>query len=702
MKLFRCLMIVCLLATAACRLGPEGGISWDSELLAPIAYTKLGVFDAVSDSLFEASSDGLLRITYRDTLSNTYLGETFTLPDTTLDLTVGLDTLTLSSDTIAERVTLRNLANQLVASGDPLGALLLASDGQTLPFPGIDNQSSGAIPVPVSDRFEFAILESGRLTISIENQFPTDLENVIFRISNFLGGDDIVRDTFGVIPAGQTRTREYDLAGKEIENALVGELVNLDLAAGPPPAQLVTIDLDDYVELRLVAEELRASEARAIFPAQVILDTIRNTTYNNFSGDFDAVELTKVLVKSGRIEAYALSTVQDSVLFEYALLGARGADGTVPRIRLKMPPAPSDNEAVERTEIFELDGFELDLTGEGTTFNTLQEQIIVTLLESGKLVTLNQEDSVSVSFGLLDLEPIYVEGYIGQQRIEFTGEESLDDLFGDLAVDRIRFSEAQASLVLGNSIGVDAQVELRDFTAINSQSGQRVKLTGSPLLAGPIEVLGPNLPDTNGMVMTPVLFTPQNSNVSLFAGTLPDRIEYDLTVATNLNAQPGVRDNFATDNSRFSAFIDLELPLAGVVDRLRLRDTVEADWSSIESPEQVQRGKLSLLLENDFPLEVRVTVTLLDQNNEPITTLIEGRSLAAALVGADGRTTQAASSVIDIEASSEQIEDWTARTRSVMLDFTLNTRPQGQSVRIYADYQIAAKLTGQFTYRVSN
>jgi hypothetical protein len=612
---------------------------------------------------------------------------------------VGLDTLTLSSDTIAQRITLRDLANQLSAAGNPLGDILIASDGGTLPFfPGLQGQSSGVIPVDVSDFFEFAILDTGTMVLTIENRFPVNLENVIFRISNLTAGDDIVRDTFPLIPKDQSVTRSYNLAGKEIESQLIGELVNLDLAAGVA----IPIDLDDYIEIRLVAKDLRARSARAIFPEQTIVDTVRSTTYNNFSGDLASIELTKVLIKSGRIEAFARSTIQDSVLFEYSLLGAVGQDGSVPTIALKMPPAPGPDAVVERREIFELDGFELDLTAGGTTFNTLQERIVVSLLESGNLVTLDQSDSVEVSFGLLDLDPVYIEGYIGQQRIDFAGSETLDDLFGDLDVERVRFSEAQASLVLGNSIGVDAQVELRDFTATNSRTGQRVKLTGSPLLAGPVNVLGPDLPDTNRLVLTPITFTPQNSNVSLFAGSLPDRIDYDLTVFTNLNGQPGVRDNFATDSSRFVAYIDLELPLAGVVERLRLRDTVATDWSGIVSPEELQSGTLKLLLDNEFPLEVQATATLVDENYQEITRLIDDGILLAAPVGSDGRTTEATRSVIETSASQAQIEEWTSRTKFVILTFEVNTRPNDQSVRIYADYEVLARLTGQFAYRVNN
>lgn len=699
MNPLRFLVILCLLWLAACRLGPQEGLSWDTDITAPIAYTRLGVFDAIPDSAFGQDGNGLLRVTYRDTLSNTFLGETFTLPDTSLTIGVSLDTLSLSSDTIAQRVTLRDLANQLVASGDPqgLGTLLIQNDGGTIPlFPGLPGQSSGVIPVPASDLFEFAILEAGTLVLSIENQFPVDLENVIFRISNATQGDDIVRDTFAVIPAGQTATEQYDLAGKEIESQLEGELVNLDLA----PGFNVPIDLDDYIEIRLVAEDLKAQSARAVFPEQTILDTVRTTTYSNFSGDLSNIELTKLLVKSGRIEAYARSTVQDSVRFAYSLLGAVGQDGTVPRIELKMPPAPGPDDFVERTEIFELDGFELDLTAEGTTFNTLKEQIIVTLLESGRLVTLDQEDSVFVSFGLLDLEPVYVEGYIGQQRIEFQGSEALDDVFGKLEVDRIRFDEAQASLVLGNSIGVDAQVELREFTATNSRTGQRVKLTGSPLLAGPVNVLGPDLPDTNALVLTPVVFDAQNSNVSLFAGTLPDRIDYDLTVRTNVNGRPGLRDNFATDSSRFVAYVDLELPLSGVVDRMRLRDTIDTDWSSIASPEEVQRGTLKLLLDNEFPLEVVGSATLVDADFNELTRLIDRFTLLPAPLGPDGRTTEASRSALEIDATREQLDTWLNETVFVVLSFELNTRPANESVRIYADYGLSARLTGQFQYRV--
>jgi len=689
--------ILPLLLLASCQLR-DTSFSWQTDLLTPIAYARITANDAIGDSLLGTGGDDVLKITYRDTISSAFLGETVTFPDTSIDLSVTLDTLTLSSDTIRQRVTMLELGQQLADQGNPIGDLIINNNPANLPAilptPGL---SSGVIDVDASDFFEFAELESGELVITIDNQFPLGLRNVIFSIRNKnLPGPELVLDTFEIIPAGTSVTETYDLSGKEVESELEGELTNLDIDGSLTP---VTLRHEDFIELSLVAKNLRAKTATAIFPAQTIVDTIRGTTYN-FTGDQEGVELTKFIVQSGRIEAQAISSVQDSIQFFYRLVGATGLDGSNPEISIKLPPAPPGGIITE-SRIFDLDGFVLDLTADGTTVNTLLEQIKVDLLFSGNLVTLNQEDSVSVSFSLLDLEPVYVEGYIGKNTLELEGKETLD-VFGNLDIDKIRLSEVTADIVLANSIGVDAEVVLKDFSARNSQTGERVKLASDQLVAAPVVVAGPDLPDTTGIVTNTISFTPENSNITRFASTLADEIIYDLEVITNYNGQPGVRDNFATDSSRLSAYFDIQLPLAGSVNGLTLADTVAVDWSEVESPEELEEGLFKLLIENEFPIQTVVTATLIDEEGQPITILLKDQVIPAAPLGDDGRTLTPETTIIELELNQEQLNDWLTRAKQVAFRFELDTKPDDTAIRIYADYGITARLTAQFGYGLSN
>ncbi|MEL7341654.1 MAG: hypothetical protein AAGM67_14335, partial [Bacteroidota bacterium] len=266
-KIYLFLLAFCAtLLVHSCRLNPAEGLRWDTDLLAPIAKSEVGISDLIPDSLTQVGSDQLVSLILRDTFASTRLIDLVELPDTSVDITVSLDSLVLASDTISQSITLAEIARQLEAQGNAAGALILSNQGGTLPFvPAVEDIGSGPIEIDASDFFQSAVLDSGELVLSIQNELPLAIQNVILNVSNQnLPGPAIVVDTFAIINPSQTVTRSYDLAGKQIESQLVGELVNLDIAAG----LLVPIDTNDFIQVRLIAQNLQAKTATAVFPEQ--------------------------------------------------------------------------------------------------------------------------------------------------------------------------------------------------------------------------------------------------------------------------------------------------------------------------------------------------------------------------------------------------------------------------------------------------
>ncbi|MEO0469635.1 MAG: hypothetical protein AAF206_08455, partial [Bacteroidota bacterium] len=63
-----------LLLLQACRFNPSDGLSWNTDLLAPIAKSEVSITDIVQDSsILSTGNDQLLRLTVRDTLAQTSL-----------------------------------------------------------------------------------------------------------------------------------------------------------------------------------------------------------------------------------------------------------------------------------------------------------------------------------------------------------------------------------------------------------------------------------------------------------------------------------------------------------------------------------------------------------------------------------------------------------------------------------------------------
>ena len=100
----------------ACKLDPNEGINWDADLLTPIAYGSVTIDDLVGDSsFFQAGSNNEAILIFRDTLASTNLSELVSLPDTSLNFVATLDSLALAANLIEQRVSLADIARQLIA-----------------------------------------------------------------------------------------------------------------------------------------------------------------------------------------------------------------------------------------------------------------------------------------------------------------------------------------------------------------------------------------------------------------------------------------------------------------------------------------------------------------------------------------------------------------------------------------------------------
>lgn len=684
-----------LLLLPACQLQLDESIKWDTDLLVPIAYSTVGIEDVIQDStLLSVNGDNTLSVIYRDTIASLVLSDLIDIPDTTESIVVTLDSLSLSPDSIVETITLGALARQLVASGDANGQLILDAHGTTLfAVPAIDGLTSGLIDIDASDFFEFADLSEGTLDLKIRNELPLALTDVHIRVGNKILGNNILTDTFLVIPARDSVLESYNLANETVESTLEGEMTNLNIQS----ALGVPVDTNDFVQIILRARDLKAYEATAVFPQQTIIDTVRSNLYK-FPNEYADVQLSLLKIKSGRIQAKMTSTIQDTIRFAYELISAT-RDGQTPGVVVKINPASAGGVAIQEAS-FPLDGFVVDMTRNGTpgVFNSFFEKISVDLLYSGNLVNIDLSDSIVIEFGLVEIEAEYVEGYFGRDEFQFIGRETLE-IFKDLDVRNIRFSRPSAAIRFSNSVGMDGEVVIREMKGINSKNGTAVQLTGAPILRGPSPILGATLPDTTTAAITDLGFTPQNSNITSFINLLPGEVAYDIQVQTNQNGTPGRFDNFASANSQINALIDIDIPLDGVLDELVMQDTTEVDFGDTDLAD-VNSLLLRLIVDNGYPYEAVIQATVLDENYQPIDVLAERFVVSAGMVNNAGYVTTPTSSTLEKSFERDQLIRVINEGKHIAFRYSLSTRPEGEAVQVYYDYKINARIVGQFNFSI--
>ena len=688
-----CFSLVCLvsfMSFSGCKWNPTEPISWDSDVLLPIAFSSVNLTNAVNDSsIISEDPDGLLRVVYRDTVFEAFLADLLEVPDTSLLRNFDLKTFELADQIIERRISLGQVARQLSAQGNIIGDIILLNHNNTIPqIPATQGLSSGPVPIDASDLFEFADLTQGNLEIAIINEFPLDISNVAFILTNQTLGDDLVEDFYPSIPSQDSVIRNYDIGGRQVESALNAEITNLDVAGGTD----VMIDTAAEIVIRLTISKIKAREARAIFPAQVVDSDSLGLVYE-FPEEYADVALTKIGLKQGRIAADIISTIEDTIQFFYSLPSVT-RDGEIPSIQRKLQPAPPGGQYV-LTENVDLAGFLMDLTMEGTTVNTIQQFYEIALVYSGNLITINLEDSIKLDLGLKDIEPNYVEGYLGTDVWNFSEAQNID-IFDSIDIESLDFSAPEVRLVFQNSIGMNMLVRVNQLQGYNSLRGNSLDLNSAPL-QNAIIISGPMLPDTNAVVSTSIDLNRENSNLRDFLGLIPDEVFFDIDAQYNFDSSPFARDNFATDKSAIRGMLEFEIPLEGSASGLVLTDTVDLDFGGTDV-DGLNEGTFTLLFDNQFPLEMVVNAGIFDAFGNLVDVVAEGSVIAAGELNTEGFVDLPARSEIQKTYTQEEVNRIIAEGSYLIINYSLATRPQGQPVKLFSDYKLDARLTAAFNY----
>lgn len=686
------LLLLLLAFTSACRFKDDTP-SWDADLTAPLLKSQVTLSDALKDSsIFQVNSDNTINVVFRDTLVNLSLSDYLVVPDTSFAAKLTLGSIALSTDSLTQDITLGQIARQLRDQGNAIGQTILDNHGGSILFlPPVNDLSSDDIAIDASTFFDEADLLTGQMVVKIENRLPIEVTSVTFHLRNAgLLTDTLVRKTMTNIGPGQNRVDSADLGGKTVESQMAAKLEDIDIAGGIN----VPIDTNDYIRIRIIVKNLTASRATAVFPSQTVIDDASRINY--YFGD-DLV-ITRLRSRSGQLRIEALSTIDDTLAFIYSLPTCI-KNGQPVVVSDRLIPNPATGYSYAQID-FDLDNYYIDMTLNGDSVNLFPYHLIGNLLYSGRKNTMDLTDSIDLSYGLYEIIPSYIEGYLGKQTFAFKDTIDLSFISGILG-GYLNLVNPKVQMTIVNSIGVDGELVVADMSGYNSSSGNTVSLNAG-LTNGPTEVRGPKLPNVGQEVSTKIDLNRNNSNIAAFLSNLPDRLVFDMSVFVNKYGNPALLDNFATDASRLAAFLDIEIPLVGVAEELLLQDTVALDLSEAALPKNISEGSLKLLVDNGFPMAAKVQVYFQTSAGATIDSLFEygPNLLAAAELGSNGQVSTPKRSVLKAFFTRDRLDNLRDYARQAVVRFALSTKPQWQAITLYSTYGMAFSVVGDFKYGV--
>jgi hypothetical protein len=427
-----------------------------------------------------------------------------------------------------------------------------------------------------------------------------------------------------------------------------------------------------------------------------ILPNTGSQTHYNLNGP----ELIAADVRSGGVTFKIINKVKAPIRFNYRISSA--TQNSAPfDITITIPAATASSPGMFQQH-YDLSGYWINLAGpSNNSFNTVVTSSWAQIDPSFPgTVRVYNYDSLITNITFEKVVPNYASGYFGQTTVTAGPETTPFSIFSKVIGGSLQIEDVKIDLQLQNGIGVDARLNINNLTSINTRTGTSIPLM-HPVIGSNININRAWLDNAGSLVRTANSYTltPQNSNIKQFLENLPDKVSYSLKADVNpLGDVSGHRD-FILYGEGLKANLNIELPLSLIASNLALADTLDLSIDQ-QQADKIKQGTFTLFANNGFPFDAAVQLYILDANSnrvDSIMPLID--HIDEAPVGTDLKviSKKLTKLVIPVNESRMRV---LLHSKKLLLVTTFNTTAQPSYIKIYSDYTIDLKLTGDFDYEL--
>lgn len=647
---------------------------------APLIHSSLTLRNIVQDSLIQEDKDGKLSLVFENELFNYSVDELFSIPQLDFTKLFTVDSLRLSNTNIQHEVTLGRIARGI---GGLEGLLLLSSHEKTANIDTITELSTQAIDIDAAEYFKSADLISGTMEVSIANDLPIDIENVAYEFRNKASQTIIARDTFASIPSGTFATQTFDLAGQQLEGQLEVEMTNFDSPGSR--GNEVMIDTNDAVNIGVRLYGIGVNSATAVFPAQYLINDTNDVTVEGLKQ-----ELREMTIEEGIFSVDIANTAQDTIYIFYDF-PAVTKDGQSLQANIVLPP-PATGGVITYNYVTDINGYHFDLTGSNQdTFNTFGSIFTARIDSTGREIHLTKADSFFMSLSFQKITPKIAHGYLGRDTIAGGNNNSDFEVFQKVTAGNIAFEDLSVELNIHNSLGVDGGIKVnniaaeggfKDLKLLSNEFNDMIRINRATY---------PPLQATN----TSITLNNQNSNIIGVINSNPRQLISNVSLF--INPDSAKSEDFILFESEVKGDLTIELPLSFSANNLSFRDTLDLDFSEIENSQRILNGTLRLQVDNQFPIDAQLQLSLLDDSKELIQTVPVSGQIEAGIIK-DGKVDNPNQSIVEIPldvASTINLFE----AKHMLLNVSFNSVPNDEFIQLFSSYQFNVSIIGEFNYR---
>ena len=419
-----------------------------------------------------------------------------------------------------------------------------------------------------------------------------------------------------------------------------------------------------------------------------VLEVSRNVDlhFNLFNPD---AELDSIWLDQGIMNLVATSTYEHAIQLTITFPTVT-KDGIPFSEVLNLLPYGSTDASTNN----DMNGYHVDLTETALTYNEVPVELDIRFVHSGG----NNTGNLTVNIDLLDPDHEAMFGYFGHNTLIYESGKIELDIFdpGDgWEIEDFWFEDPQFKVYYRNSYGIPSNFYFDSVLAYSSYYDQYYDILdyGAGL---PMDSLDPHhmtYPTEFGTYIDDSLILDKsNSNIREVIQQRPSWIKFIAHAYTNPDGGAG-HNNFVWDDSKFSADIEVELPLWGYIDRFHGYDTADFNLEQeFDDPGFIERLLLRVNIDNGLPVFVESQVYLLDTNYVVLDSVIQGndiRLIESAEIDNDGRVISKAGKTIDIEMTGERLEK-IMDTKYILYKASASTTNaiNDQKMKIYPEYEV--------------
>jgi hypothetical protein len=177
-------------------------------------------------------------------------------------------------------------------------------------------------------------------------------------------------------------------------------------------------------------------------------------------------------------------------------------------------------------------------------------------------------------------------------------------------------------------------------------------------------------------------------------------MEFSLNITTDPLGNISGGNDFEYNEYGFKANLDIEIPLSLIAHEMTLVDTINFHLSKPDSY-TINHGMLSLIADNGFPFSATTQLFLLDGNDVLTDSLmLYPNTIESAPLDANDKVISKKRSIIKTYVIGAKL-DHLYNAKKIIVVARFNTTLPEHYVKIYSNYSLEIKLTGDFDMTVN-